>query len=356
METTNQKRITIKDIAARAGVGKATVSYVLNSTQTKVSISAETRKRVLQVVKECGYHPNAAARALSAKRTGQLGFILSDTIAGGWANMYFARIFNGIERACRNRGYGLNTSLYNLSNIDSFVFPPKIGQRSVDGLVLTGYVEAAVVERFKEFGIPCVCIGDNLEVTELIPTVSCDIVGGTFDAIRHAASLGHRQILYCIEPCRRGREVGQILLERMKDDPVTAECKMTLFEPELHGDYSAAGPMTQFWLGREPAQRPSVAIASDQTLIAFVGELSQYNLQCPRDISLISTCDTDLCAFAYPSITSINQDLETLGGIAVDMLVDHLDEGKSLTPEMSQNDHPCKLTIRKSCNQAQKLK
>jgi DNA-binding LacI/PurR family transcriptional regulator len=349
VEAVNNKRITIKDIAARAGVGKATVSYVLNATQTKVSISEETRKRVLQVVKECGYHPNAAARALSARRTGQIGFILSDTITGGWANMFFARIFTGVEQACRKRGYGLNASLYNLSNIDSFVFPPKVGQRAVDGLVLCDYVEAAVVERFKEFGIPCVCIGDNIEVAELVPTVACDIVGGTFDAIRFAASLGHRHILYCMEPSRRGREVGQTLVNRARADSTTQHCRISLFEPEMQSDYSAAGPMTQIWMKTSVQERPTVVIASDQTLIAFLGELNQYGLQCPRDVSLISNCDTHLCSFSYPPITSVSQDLEVLGGIAVDLLVDHLDESKPLTPEMSQNNHPCKLILRKSC-------
>jgi DNA-binding LacI/PurR family transcriptional regulator len=278
-----------------------------------------------------------------------MGFILSDSITGGWANMYYASIFAGVEQACRLRGYGLNASLYNLSNVDSFVFPPKVGQRNVDGLVLAGYVEAAVVARFREFGIPCVCIGDNVEVAELIPTVACDIVSGTFEAIRYAASLGHEHIAYNVVPSRRGREVGQLLIEQARSNPETAHCRISLAEPKDQDDYSAAGPMVQNWLQIPSAKRPTVMIASDQTLIAFIGEMVHHGLQCPRDISLISSCDTHLCTFSYPALTAINQNLNLLGQVAVDLLVDHLDNDKPLNPSMSQNNHPCRLVVRESC-------
>jgi len=344
--------VTLNDIAKMVGVKKATVSRVLNDKPNPVKVSEETKRKIFEAVKVLGYHPNAAARALSTRRTGHLGFILSDAITGGWANMYFASIFSGVEQACRNRGYGLNASLYNLSNVDSFVFPPKVGQRNVDGLVLTGYVEAAVVARFREFGIPCVCIGDNVEVAELIPTVACDIVGGMLQAIQYAASLGHVRIACSVVPTRRGREVGQLLVDRARENPGTAHCRVSLIEPKGQDDYSAAGPMVRYWFNSPVPERPTVIIASDQTLIAFIGEMVHHGLQCPRDISLISTCDTHLCTFSYPALTAINQNLESLGQIAINLLINHLDDEKPLTPEMSQNHHPCRLVVRESCAKA----
>jgi len=342
------KRTTIEDVAIEAGVSKGTVSLVLNRNRSKISISSQTCKRVLQAAQRCGYHPNAAARALSTRRTGHIGFILSDTITGGWANVYYATIFAGVEQACRARGYGLNTSLYNLSNIDSFVFPPKVGQRSVDGLILTGYVQASVVQRFREFDIPCVCIGDDIEVAEIIPSLSTDIVDGFFQAVEHLASLGHRNIGFCDLPSRRGREITRLVEDRVRSHPATAGCRLAGLTAPGQWDYQAAGHLLNAWLAFAPADRPSAVISSDQTLIALAGELTRRGLKCPGDLSLISSCNTHLCPITYPALTAIDQNLGQLGQNAVDLLIDYLDNDTTLTAAASRNDFPCRLVVRDS--------
>lgn len=341
--------VTLNDIAKMVGVKKATVSRVLNDKPNPVKVSELTKKKIFEAAATLGYHPNAAARALTTRRTGHLGFILSDAVTGGWANMYYATIFSGVESACREYGYGLNASRYNLTNVDSFVFPTRVGQRNVDGLILTGHVQVAVVARFREFGIPCVSIGDDLEISELIPTVSCDIVGGLYRAVRFAAERGHTRVGYCMIPTRRGREVAQLLLDRVLADPATANCELSQIVPQGQADYQAAGPIARDWLAMPADRRPTVLIASDQTLLSLTAELGRRGVQCPRDIQLISTCDTDLCLFSSPRLTAINQNLESLGRTTVNLLVNHLDKGQPLTSDMSQNNYPCELIIRESC-------
>ncbi len=342
--------VTLKDIARIVGVKEPTVSRVLNGRPNPIKISEKTHQKIIQTAKALGYQPNAAARALATQKTGHIGFILSDSIAEGWANVYFAQGLSGVEQTTRERGYGLNISIYNLSNIDSFVFPKRVSQRSVDGLVLTGYVEAAVVHRFKEFGIPCVCIGDNLEVAELIPTVSGDVVGGLFQAVRYISDLGHRRILFDAGIHRRDRQVGQLLIERAKNDPETAECQIILPDiPQSGGSYNAAEPLIEYWLAFPQTERPTAIIANDQILLAFLRQLRKRNFSCPKDVSLISTCNTHLCEFADPTLTAIRQDLKRLGRFAVNMLIDSLENDTPLTPEMSRNDFPCELIIRESC-------
>jgi DNA-binding LacI/PurR family transcriptional regulator len=265
--------------------------------------------------------------------------------------MYFAQHLVGIEKACRLRGYGVSVSLYNLSNIDSFVFPPKVGERSVDGLFLTGYVQADVVERFKEFGIPCVCIGDNLEVAELIPTIACDIVGGFHQAIVHAASRGHHRIGFCEEPDRRGREVAQLLSQRVAADPATAHCDFRIIQlPQARNDYSDARPLADWLMGQPALERPTALLATDQTLVALLGELSRRGLRCPQDISLISNCDTVLCELCVPQLTAVNQNIEALGVTAAELLLNHLEHGAKLDKNVSRSDFACKLVVRDSCS------
>jgi DNA-binding LacI/PurR family transcriptional regulator len=340
--------VTLTDIARVVGVKKATVSRVLNDKPNPVKVSDETKRKIFQAVKDLGYHPNAAARSLTTRRTGHIGFILSDTIADGWANAAFAQVLAGVENASHKLGYGLNISRYNLSNLDSFVFPPRVGQRSVDGLVLTGYVEAAVVMRFREFGIPCVCIGDNVEVGGMVPTIACDIVDGLFQSVEYAAKLGHRRVMYCNEPTRRGRETGQLLIDRARTHPETAACQITLKEfPNGVGNYKDGKPMMEYWLSKPQDQRPTLILGSDQAFVAFLVEMDNRGFHCPKDVSLISCCDTRLCEFAFPALCAIHYDMVKFGEMGAEMLIRHLEQGEPLTSQMSCLE-PCRVVVRKS--------
>jgi DNA-binding LacI/PurR family transcriptional regulator len=344
--------ITINDIARVVGVKKSTVSRVLNDRPNPVKVSEETKRKIFQAAKDLGYHPNAAARSLSTRRTGHIGFILSDTIADGWANATFAQVLAGVENACHKRGYGLNISRYNLSNLDSFVFPARVGQRSVDGLVLTGYVEAAVVQRFREFGVPCVCIGDNVEVAGMIPTIACDIVDGLFQAVQYGVQSGHRRIIYWNEQTRRGREVGHLLIDRARAHPSTSDCRVTVQEvPGGLANYNDGKPMMEYWLSLPKEDRPTLVIASDQALVAFLVELVARGFHCPGDISLVSSCDTRLCEYAFPPLCAVSYDLEQFGQMGAEMLIGHLDDHSPFGPQMSRNE-PCRLKTRKSVGPA----
>jgi len=342
--------VRLSDIAEAVGVKVPTVSRVLNNKPSAIRVSDRTRRRILQTAREMGYHPSAAARALATKRTGQIGFIMSDAIAGGWRNLYFAAYLEGVERVCRRRGFGLNVSRYNLSDVDDFVFPKHVGERSVDGLVWTSYVEASIASRFREFGIPCVAVGQDVETTGLIPTVASDDVSGRHQIVRYAASLGHRRVAVSCGNSRRNAEVIDGMIANAAADPLTAGCTILPCQsPTGHCDYHAARPMMEWWLAVPIEQRPTLIIATDQTLVEFLKELRAKGLRCPEDVSLISLCDTTLCSYAHPELTAMTCDQVDMAETATEMLIDHLIEDKPLTTEMSKNDYPCKLIVRKSC-------
>ncbi len=339
----------MREIARLAGVSQPAVSAILNNRDNTIKVSEATRQNVLRVIRETGYLPNATGRALSTRRTNYIGFLLSDAMTGGWTNAFFTKIFSGVEQACRERGYGMHASLYNLTNVDSFVFPAKVGQRSVDGLVLTGYVEAAVVARFREFGIPCVCIGDNLEVAELIPTVTDDMIGGILQALEYLAGLGHIRIGYCPGPTRRGLELGNMIVRRAGANGKTSHCRVRMLEFNQWADYNLAPVLLDTWLGIPVNDRSTAILASDQTVIGLLKEMSRRGLACPRDISLVAGGNTNLCEYSIPGLTAIDCDLEGMGKTAVYMLVDHLENGNALMPAMSRSDFRDHLIVRESC-------
>ncbi len=344
-------RLTMSEIARQIGVSRAAVSAVLNPNYKTIKISAETRARIQKVIDKNHFFPNAIGQSLKSRQTGHLGFILSDTIAGGWENNYFAKILTGVEAACSGRGYGLNISRYNLSNIDSFVFPRRVGQRSVDGVVLAaGPIQAAVVKRFKEFGIPCVCVGEDVEVAELIPTISCDMVGALHHAVRYGVSLGHRRIGYCFHSTRCGQEVAAKFVEFSKSQRTTKESEIVLMETPGEGNYSAGGPLAGRWVGMPRDRRPTCLIGNDQIMVGILKEIIRLGFHCPTDLGLISTVDSALCEYSNPGLTSLDIDLAKLGERAAGLLIDHLEEGMVLSPKMSQNDFPASFVVRESCS------
>jgi len=342
-------RARLKDIAEAVGVGESTVSRILNRKANPIRISDATREKILRVAAEMGYQPDAAAKSLSTRRTGHIGFVLSDTVAGGLANSYFSLYLAGVEGGCRRRGYGLYVSLYNLSNVDTFVFPPHVGQRSVDGLLLAGYVEAAVVARFREFGVPCVGLGQDTEVADLIPTVASDDVGGTLDVVRYLASLGHRRILYNGSPTRRGRDVINEVIARAAVLDETRDCVITVVMPPGFCDYSAARPLFDEWMKFSRADRPTAILGTDQTMVTFLKELARAGLSCPKDVSVVSLCVTPMTELANPSITGMDQHVEQIGEMAATMLLDHLEKKVPMKAGAMASDVSCTVVVRDSC-------
>jgi len=219
----------------------------------------------------------------------------------------------------------------------------------VDGLVLAGYVAESIVARFSEFGIPCVGLGQDTELTGLVPTVAVDDVEGLILGVRHVYGLGHRQVLLHKSPRRRGREVVRQVKDRVKNDAILKDCQILVKEPSSGNcDFYSAPELFQFWRDLPADQRPTVIFASDQTLVCLLREMDKQGLQCPRDVSLISISDTLLCEYARPALTALNFDLADHGRIAVDLLVDHLEGKNNLDSSLSINDLPCTLVERES--------
>ena len=342
---------TLQDIANIVGVSKPTISVVLNNARGGVRVSEPTKQRIIDVAKRLNYHGNAAARALVTKKSGFISFLLSDTVADGLGNQYFAQYLAGIEHECRDRGYGLSVSLWNLSNIHEFVFPKKVGQRAVDGLILGDYVSAAIMEQFKQFDIPCVCLGENQEMEMPAPVISWDMGDGLRQAIDYLLKLGHQRVALALPSVpwfiNLTHELETHYCSLISGGGLNL-IKMSL--PGVECDYASGKHLLDQWLETPEDQRPTAIITSDQACISIVSEMSELGLHCPADLSLISSCDSKLCEFAQPRLTALWRDMESLGRLAAATLLDGLDENLSSLPR-SVTRLKSKLVMRKSCQQ-----
>ena len=343
------KRITISDIAREAGVTKSTVSFVLNDRNGRVPISAATREKVMKVVKRYNYQPNPMARSLITKQTGNLSFILSDNMEGGFSNTFFATCLNGAEAECRRQGYALNIGLFNLSCIDSFIFPTPLRQHSVDGVILAGFVADEILDKFCANQIPCVCIGDYMANPERVTTVSNAVTQGTVDILRYLIKRGHCHIALHFPSTPRDLREIELVKARIAAIPELARCRISfLLTPEHNADYAAAEQLMCDLLEMSPSERPTALVGSDQTILAMERELRRHHLECPKDLALVSTADTLLCEFAFPALSAVRYDLKQLGAYAANLLIEHILNGTPLTSAQSKNDFPGILIERDS--------
>lgn len=326
-------RTTIQDIANIAGVAKSTVSSVLSGRNSEIRVGERTRQRIMQIADEMNYTPQASARALSTGRTYQIGFLLSSKVTMGLANTYFSTIMVGVQNACQEQGYNCAVSTYDLSSVEHFVMPSKLRQRSVDGVVITGFVEAKIIEMFIERQIPFVMVGDATDFPRQgMLVVARDMVSNWANILRHVSDLGHRRIMVPGLEGERAEELVREGLARFRELNPTTTLDVTT-SPVVAEDadkFQLAYGHGETWAAADPATRPTAIVTHDQWCVAFISAVQRHGYSCPTDVSVISNSDTQLCQWFNPGITAVDMGLFECGHEAGELLIDQLEERSSL--------------------------
>ena len=190
-ETNPRRRVTIADIAIRAGVSKGAVSYALNG---RPGISEATRRRILEISEELGWYPNSAARALSASRAGACGLVLARPARTIAFEPFFMQLLAGIEAELSSRSVGLTIQVVDDVEAEIAVYRRWWAERRVDGvLVVDLRIDDSRVEQIEKLGLPAVIIGGP-EGTGDLSAVWSDDAGAVVDVVRYLGRLGHERI------------------------------------------------------------------------------------------------------------------------------------------------------------------
>jgi LacI family transcriptional regulator len=308
-----KSRPTIKDVGARAGVSRQTVSRVIND---KGEVSAETRARVLAAIEELDYRPSAVARSMVAGRTCTLG-----CISPNLTDYTFASIIESAQAEARRQGYFI---LVGSAPAEADVEPllEEMLHRQVDGLmVLNPYAD----DRYHHF-LPLVEKGmaivylSNTPQGEPVSSVRCDDHEGGYQATRYLIDLGHTAIATLVGPdneeCTLDRLAGyrQALAQAGLD-----------FDPALttSGDWSAPS-------GYQATQRllatgqPFSAIfaQNDRMAVGSIRALREAGRRVPDDVSVIGFDDIPLASYFDPPLTTLRQPMEESGRQAARLLIE----------------------------------
>jgi DNA-binding LacI/PurR family transcriptional regulator len=184
-------RVTIRDIAERAGVSKGAVSYALNG---RPGVSDDTRGRILAIAHELGWYPNRAARALSAARADAVGLVLARPARTLALEPFFMEFIAGVERELSAHSIALTLQLVHDVDQEIAIYRRWWGEHRVDGVLMVDLrVEDPRVEELVRLGLPAVVVGGPLENGRL-PAVWHDEAAVIVEAVQYLAALGHRRL------------------------------------------------------------------------------------------------------------------------------------------------------------------
>lgn len=334
-----RKRVTIKDVAARADVSRQTVSRVLND---KDVVAAETRTRVLAAITELGYRPSAIARSLVSQRTYTLGLLTAD-----FSDYTHARIIEGAEAEAREYGYlifvsGADHGPYG----EPLCCSPILSQHHAEGLFIVYHgSDRDGYEIFEHIpnDLPIVTIG-YAPNREHIVTVGIANYQGARRATQHLLELGHRRIAHITGPMQMyaSQERQRGYTDALQEAGVTAEDSWV-----VSGDWSSSGGYraTLQLLGRDLGFT-ALFVQNDRMAMGALQALREHKLRVPGDVAVVGFDNIPSTPYFDPPLTTIHQPNYELGRTGARLLID-LINGKPPPPlPIRLETH---LVIRRSC-------
>ncbi|MET0695159.1 MAG: LacI family DNA-binding transcriptional regulator [Propionibacteriaceae bacterium] len=298
-------RVTINEIARRAGVSKGAVSYALNG---RPGVSAATRERILLVASELGWAPNRTARLLSGSRTDTFGLILARDARTLGSEPFYMEFVAGLESVLSEKSYALLLQVAPNLGIEMETYRKWSSERRVDAVAVVDLrVEDPRISLLAALDLPAVYVGDPA-LTRGYTSVWTDDAAAMDDAIDHLAALGHR---------RMARVAGLTELGHVgiRDDAfLSALRRHGLAGHVIHADFSAeAGRHATREVLTGPDAPTAILFDNDLMAVASLSAISALGLSVPDQISVLAWDDSPLCEITYPQLSAMSHDVMGMG-------------------------------------------
>lgn len=324
---------TIRDVALRAGVSHQTVSRVVNG---ETNVSAETKMRVDEAISFLGFRPNAIARYMAKGNTRTFA-----CISPNLTDYTFSSLIEGAESYSREKGYFLISATAQDEKSFSLLIEQLVNSGLTEGLlVINPYSDER--HNFLPKDVPVVFMGASPR-SEGFASVALDDVQGGYLATKHLISLGHRDICLISGPLEE--DCTQDRLNGYKRALKEANIE---FDPSLTyaGDWSATSAQAGVdELIRRGAKFSAIFAQNDRMAVGAIHHLQKSGLRVPEDISIIGFDDMPLASYFYPPLTTIRQDILTIGSKAAQLLLEAKEDPSA---KIQQLLFPPELIIRSS--------
>jgi DNA-binding LacI/PurR family transcriptional regulator len=336
---------TIKDVARRAGVSTATVSYVLNDSRP---VGDDTRERVLRAVNDLGYRPSVIARGLRAGESRMIGYSWRPAPPDQF-NPILEKFIHSVAEAAGCHGYHVITFPYPDPYDELDVYREMVESGRVDGFVLPNTrFDDQRIRYLLEVDFPFVAFGRANADWEF-PWVDVDGASGFRQAVAHLVELGHRCIACAVwsdyPPAGEDRLAGY--------RAAMAEAGLAVapdWVVRIGNDHSQAYQVTEDWLRLPSDRRPSAVVAaSDFIAIGVMNAAMDGGLTVGRDLAVVGFDDAPVAGYLRPPLTSLRQPIQKVAQEAVEMLIE-LVNGR--TPASRQVLLQPQLVVRGSTGEA----
>ncbi len=337
--------LTLDDIAKLAGVSRSTVSRVVNDHP---NVSDSARKRVLQIIQNTGYHPNAAARALASHRSRMIGLVLPRSVNSFFSDPYFPRLTQGIAQASNQYDYTLALFMIATTEDEEHIYPQLSRKGLLDGiLVQSGEFGDQLISRLMNSNLPVLVAGRPFHSTNT-SYIDIDNIAAAHEAVSHLIRQGRTRIGTITGPLNStvGIDRKEGYLRALIESGL--EIDLNLIDS---GDFSETGgyDAMQRLL---PAKPDAIFGASDIMAVGAMRAVLEAGLSIPEDIAFVGFDDLPLATSPRPQLTTIHQPVYQFGFKAVEILIDLIENG-IYPPRRIIMD--TELVIRDSCGAKQKM-
>lgn len=329
-------RPTLDEVAARAGVGRGTVSRVINGGE---QVSPRAKAAVERAIAELGYVPNRAARSLVTRRSDSVALVVSESEERFFAEPFFAQIVRGVSQAVAATDLQLLLMMAH-SEAQHRKLEHYLAAHHVDGvLLLSLHGDDPLPARLEKAGIPTVLCGRRIG-RQRLSYVDADNAGGAKEAVEHMIRTGRRRIATICGP--QDMHVGVARLDgyhtAMRDaglEPIVAS-----------GDFSEnSGVDAAERLLAEHSDLDAVFAASDPMAAGALQVLKAHGRRVPDDVALIGFDDSAIAEHTTPPLTSVHQPIEAMGQEMIRLLRDRI---SGASPRDSSIILETKLVVRAS--------
>ncbi|SEB07391.1 LacI family DNA-binding transcriptional regulator [Leifsonia sp. 21MFCrub1.1] len=313
------ERVTIVDVANKAGVAISSVSSALNG---RPGVSDVTRERIIRIAAELGFVPSLRGKSLSGRRAFTVGLVLHRDPDVLELDPFFGGFIGGIEDAIDPRGYALVLQISAESDKVLQRYEKLAADRRVDGVFINDLeVDDPRIALVQRLGLPAVAINPGAGFP--IPAVREDPDAGIRATLRHLVDLGHRRIAYV-----SGRTNMTHSVERENSWRAGLQELGLAPGPVVPGEFTYLGGASAASVLLESADPPTaVMCANDLSAIGLIAQAQHLGVDVPGQLSVAGFDDIRLGTYVRPSLTTVHTSPRELGRQSGRMLVDLIEEG-----------------------------
>ena len=334
--------VTIKDVAALAGVSPSTVS---RTCKNNPSISEETKERVRKAMAELGYEPNFQASNLASQNSRTIGIILPASAKEVYENSFYLEAIQGISHYCNGRQYmtTIVTGQDEAEILDAVRSMSRSGK--VDGfIILYSKKDDPVIDYLFNEGLLYILIGKATQYTNQTIYIDNDNLLAGREAAEYLYQLGHRRIAYLGSDSSlmfsADRKAGYQLALASHQLPVRPEYCVEVKNVSENNEEAIRGLLMQ-------KDRPTAILVSDDILAVSLERVCLENhLAIPEDLSIISFNNSLFARLTSPQLTSIDIGAGQLESEAASQIINHIENPNLLATKIIVPHH---LIERDSC-------